>query len=154
MKKLVLGILFVLFSVIGFGQYGQQVQRYVPDPSSIPTYNITVNQTQNGWAQINRSCAGCPSYWVQVLRSQQMIRAEDGASYYYYYFKFFSNSFYGNGQPAGTYLSGLNFYANGQYIFNLQYILAPQGQQILGSWMRLGFSTSNVSFTTTNVTVY
>jgi len=156
MKRRILTILFAIFlGIAAFGQnYGNQVQRYVPDPNQISTVNITINPIQNGWARVNNSCAGCPSYWVQVLRSSQMIYAEDGRAYYYYYFKYYSNSFYSNGQPAGTYLSGLNFYSNGQYVFNLQYLLAPQGQHVLGAWMRLGFITTNVSFTTTNVTVY
>lgn len=158
MKKLLLGLLFVLFSVVSFAQnnpYQQQSgQKFVPNQSQIPTINITMNQVQNGWALNGNSCYGCPSYWYQVLRSQQMYQAEDGQMYYYFYFNFFSNSRYTNGQNAGTYLSQLNFYYNGNFAFSVPYILVPVGQTIWGAWMRTQNPNSMVSFTVSQITVY
>lgn len=158
MKKLLLGILFVLVSLVGFGQNNpyqqQQGQKFVPNPSQIPTFNITVNQVQNGWAIIGNSCYGCASYWYQVLRSQQMYQAEDGQYYYFYYFNFFSNSRYTNGQSAGTYFSQLNFYYNGNFSFSVPYILVPAGQTVWGAWMRARDPNSVVSFTVAQIIVH
>jgi hypothetical protein len=157
MKKLIFAILLMLFSIVGFSQnnpYQQQKSGFVPDPSQIPTLNITLNQVQNGWALIGNSCHGCASYWYQVLRSQQMHQAEDGQYYYYFYFNFFSNSRYANGQNAGTYLNQLNFYYNGNHSFSVPYILVPSGQTVWGAWMRSQNSNSSVSFTVAQITVY
>lgn len=163
MKKILFFIVafFLLMSVNITGQtyYNQQQQqqnqqKYVPPPSTIQTINITSNQIQNGWSHHGTSCAGCPAYWCQILRSQTQIQAEDGVYYYYYYFNFFSHSFYTNGSQASTYLSQLNFYHDDIFAFSAQYILLPAGQTIWGAWMRLSTPNSAVTFTVTNISVH
>lgn len=158
MKKLILGILLLLFSAISFSQYisyqQHQEKKFVPTPNQIQVLNITMNQVQNGWAIIGNSCYGCASYWYQVLRSQQMHQAEDGQYYYYFYFNFFSNSRYANGQNAGTYLSQVNFFYNGNFTFSIPYILIPVGQTIWGSWMRSQNINSVVSFSVAQIIVH
>lgn len=135
-------------------QRQQQVQqKHVPHSNTVATINITLNQVQNGWARQGQACAGCPSYWYQVLVSQQPIQAEDGLYYYYYYFNFFSNSHYTNGVQASTYLSQVNFYYNGILGINAPYLLLPAGQQVWGAWIRLGVNNATVSFTVTNFSV-
>jgi hypothetical protein len=157
MKKLILILALLIFTCIGsFGQYQQKSteKRYdVPDPNSIPTLNITNNQVYNGWALNGNVCAGCPSYYYMIIRSSNMIRAEDGGYYYYFYFYFYSNSYYSNGTPAGTYLSDIKFYANGNFIFSVPYILVPPGQKVYGAWLRWN-TNSPVSFFITNINVH
>lgn len=157
MKKFILSSLLALFfAIAGMSQYQQQVQQpyYVPDSKSTPTINITLNQIQNGWARTGNPCAGCPSYWCQITRTQQMHVAEDGIFYYYYYFHLFSNSFYTNGVQAGTYLSQVNFYHNGTLTISSPYILLPAGQHIDGAWMRSQNPNSVVTFTIAQMSVY
>ncbi|HUT80599.1 MAG TPA: hypothetical protein VMZ29_05280 [Candidatus Bathyarchaeia archaeon] len=160
MKKLFLTALFaIIFAFVGLGQNfspQQQVQQnyYVPHPDQIPVMNITLSQIQNGWARMGTTCAGCASYWYQVIRSQYSIQAEDGNYYYYFYFKYFSNSYYGNGNPAGTYLSQVNFYINGNFVLTTPYILCPTGQMIWGAWMRYQNGNATVTFTVTNMNVH
>ena len=153
MKKLLLSLLFVLFSVIGFSQYQYQ-QPYVPNSESTPSINITINQIQNGWARIGNSCAGCPSYWFKITRTQQMHQAEDGQAYYYFYFHFYSNSFYTNGVQAGTYLSQVKFFHNGALLINTPYILVPAGQHVDGAWMRSQDPNASVTFSVSQMSVY
>jgi len=158
-KFFLITLISVLFCVGGLSQswapqQQQQQNYYVPHPDQIAVTNITLNQIQNGWAVQGTSCAGCPSYWYQVLISQVPHQAEDGNFYYYYYFKYFSNSFYANGSPAGTYLSQVNFYANGNFVFTTPYILCPQGQIVWGAWMRQQQNNATVSFTVTNINVH
>lgn len=162
MKKLILilalllGIFIVNLSAQSYtNNYQQQVQqKYVPLSSKIETKNITLNQIQNGWAHWGNTCAGCPSYWYQVLVSKAPIKAEDGLYYYYYYFNFFSNSYYANGKIASTYLKEVKFYYNGILAINAPYILLSPGQNIWGAWIRLHVNNVVVSFTVTNVNVY
>jgi len=161
MKKLFLSILLVLFFVISglcqnFPPVQQNVRQnyYVPNPDQIQLSNITSQQVHNGWARVGNPCAGCPSYWYQVLETSQPYQAEDGIYYYYYYFRFLSNSFYGNGSAAGTYLSQINFYMNGNFITSIQYLLLPSGQLVWGAWMRSQQINSMVSFTVANISVH
>jgi hypothetical protein len=159
MKKLLLGLLFILFSVVTFAQnnpYQQQTQkRWAPDPNSIPLTNITLNQVQNGWAQMGNSCAGCPSYFYQVLITQQAYQAEDGQYYYYYFLKFYSNSHYANGSAASTYLSQVNYFMNGNQVFFDQYILVAPGQALWGpSWVRSPNQNTVFLFTVAQMSVY
>jgi len=159
MKKLILALVLTVFSLLtAFSQsystnYQQGLQKYVPAPNTVATTNITLNQVQSGWALQNQACAGCPSYWYQVLMTQTPIQAEDGLYYYYYYFNFFSNSHYTNGVKASTYLSQLNFYYNGIFALNAPYLLLPAGQQVWGAWIRLGVNNAVVQFTVSNVSV-
>ena len=155
MKKFILtSLLALFFAIAGMSQYQQaQQQYYVPNADGTPTINITLNQIQNGWARMGTTCAGCPSYWYQVSRTQQMHVAEDGNAYYYYFFHFFSNSFYTNGVQAGTYLSQVSFYHNGALAFNTPYILLPVGQHIDGAWMRSQNPSATVSFTVAQMSV-
>ena len=158
MKKLLATFaLLIMFVVAGFSQSfapQQQSQYYVPHPDNVTLTNITLNQIQNGWARSGNSCAGCASYWYQVYISQTQHKAEDGNYYFYYYFKFFSNSFYGNGNPAGTYLSQMSYYMNGDFILSAEYLLLPQGQMTWGAWMRSLQNNVTVSFNITQISVY
>ncbi len=155
MKKLILTtILAVFFAIAGMSQYQQQAQqRYVPDPSTVLRSNVTMNQIQNGWTRVGTPCAGCASYWVQITRSQTQIQAEDGVYYYYFYFHFLSNSYYANGNPAATYLSTINFFNEGNFVFSTPYILLARGQTVWGAWMRLPDPNSTVTFTVANMNV-
>ena len=148
MKKLKLLLLSLLFLVLSSAALGQ----YVPDPNKIPTVNITTNASQNGWAHNGSVCAGCPAYWYMILRSQYSVQAEDRKYYIYYFFYFYSNSHYINGSPAGTYLSEVFFYVNGNFILKSPYILLPSGQQVFGAWIRYSASIP-VSFSVTNMSV-
>lgn len=160
MKKLILALVFLFSMIIVSSQnyvnnYQQNPkQTYVPDSEITPSVNITINQIQNGWARLGTICAGCPSYWYQVTRTQQMHRAEDGTMYYYYFFHFFSNSSYTNGSPAGTYLSQVYFFHNGELIISTPYLLLPVGKHIDGAWMRSKNSDSMVTFTITQMSVH
>lgn len=160
MKKLVLGIfLAIFFAVASFGQSylpQQQIQkRWAPDPNTIPMVNITINQVQNGWAQMGNACAGCPSYFYQVLITNQAYQAEDGQYYYYFFFKFFSNSHYTNGSPASTYLSQVNYFVNGSQVYFDQYILVSPGQPLWGpTWIRSHAQNSSILFSVTQMSVY
>jgi len=157
-KFFLITLISVLFCVAGAAQsfatqQQQQQNYYVPHPDQTPVLNITLNQVQNGWATPRTACAGCASYWYQVFVTQSPQKAEDGNYYYYYYFKFFSNSYYSNGTPAATYLSQVNFYTNGNFLFSTSYILLPQGEIVWGAWLRTLQNNSMVSFNATNINV-
>ena len=164
MKKLLLGLLFALFSVVGFSQYypnsmyqQQQVaqQRWSPNPNAVPLLNITTNQVQNGWALNGYACAGCASYYYQILVTNQAYQAEDGQYYYYFFFKFFSNSHYTNGAQASTYLSQVNYFDNGTQVYFDPYILIAPGQALWGpTWIRSRSQTDAIMFSVTQMSVY
>ena len=164
MKRFILALLLTLFTVgISFSQnypnsmYQQQQvqQKWAPNPNNIQLANITLNQVQNGWALQGSPCAGCPSYYYQVLETPQPYQAEDGQYYYYYFFKFFSNSFYGNGGQASTYLNQINYFVDGNQVHFDQYILVPPGQPHWGpTWIRTKNSNSMILFSVTNMSVY
>ena len=159
MKKFLLTLLFaIIFSISGLAQsYAnpQQTQQYYhPNPDMIVLKNITLQQVQNGWARSGNACAGCASYWYQVWISKTQHQAEDGNYYFYYYFKFFSNSFYGNGNPAGTYLSQINYFMNGNFVISQEYLLVPASQMIWGAWMRSLQNNVTVGFQITQISVY
>lgn len=153
MKKILILFIGLVLSFVLMGQTKIQ-GKYVPNPNTIELVNITTNQVQSGWGLIGQSCLGCASYWYQIRRSVQPIRAEDGGYYYYYYFNFYSNSFYTNGASASTYLSQIFYYANGTTIFTSQYLLLPVGQNVWGAWIRLSQPTAAVSFRVTNISVH
>ena len=132
----------------------QEIQQFVPDQNTVLIMNITLNQIRNGWAHWGAVCSGCPAYYYQILRSKTKIQAEDGIFYYYYYFNFYSDSFYTNGAQSSTYLTDINYYFNGIFMLNIQYLLLSPGQAVWGSWMRSQTENASVSFTVTNVSVY
>jgi len=157
MKKIFLTYLFsIIFSIIGLSQtwIDPGSNYYIPNPEQISVRNITLDQVQNGWGKIGTTCAGCPAYWYQMIISSQPHPAEDEKFYYYYYFKFFSNSFYSNGNPAGTYLSQVKFSMNGNLIVSTPYILLPSGTVTWGAWMRSYNNNSLVTFTVNNINVH
>ena len=163
MKKLILSLLFALFSVVAFTQvpnsmYQQQQivqQKWAPNPNNIPLINITSNQVQNGWAMNGYACAGCPSYYFQVFVTNQAYQAEDGQYYYYFFFKFFSNSHYTNGSQASTYLSQVNYYINGSQVYFDQYILIAPGQALWGpTWIRYSAQNVSILFSVAQMSVY
>ena len=160
MKKLKLFFVAILLMVASLAlsgqsyvQQAQQQKKFVPHPTTVATTNITLDQVQNGWALHGQSCAGCPSYWYQVLVTQVPIQAEDGLYYYYYYFYFFSNSHYTNGVQASTYLSQVRFYCNGALAITAPYILLPVGQQVWATWIRFGADNATAQFKVTNASV-
>ena len=167
MKRLLLVLGFILASLVCAGQiqnkvnspYQQQQQSpqyFIPDHNTVPQTNITSNQVPglNGWAQIGTACAGCPSYYYKVTRTNLMYKAEDGLQYYYFFFYFHSNSYYVDGTPASTYLTEVNFYANQQWVFKVPYILLSPNTVVFGAWLRSQNPNSMVQFAATQMTVY
>jgi hypothetical protein len=167
MKKLILllGLLFIWFICSGQNyqyekranniyNYKEKITYYVPAPDTIKLINITNNQIENGWSLSGYSCAGCPSFYYKILRSEIPFKAEDEIYYYYFYFYFYSNSFYSDKTLTYTYLGDINFYINSQYIFELPYLLIEPKKVIYGAWMRHINPESNVSFKAIKVNVH
>jgi len=167
MKRIFLILGFLLFSVICMGQVQMQnkinspyqqrsIQYFVPDYNTVPQVNITMNQVPglNGWAQIGTACAGCPSYFFKVTRTSTMYRAEDGLQYYYFFFYFHSNSYYGNGNPASTYLTDINFYIDQQWLLKVDYLLLYPNTVVMGAWIRSQNPNSMLHFAATQMMVY
>ena len=155
MKRLFLLSILILISFICIGQKQQysRIKKFVPEPTSIQTINITINPYINGWALNGESCAGCPSYFFAVLRSQELHMAEDGMYYYYYYIFFNSNSYYSNGNQAATYLENESFIEYGNVIFNTPYILLAPNEQTYKAWVRSTNPYANVTFFVQNYRV-
>ena len=164
MKKLLIILGLVLISFISFGQVqnksnyilNDRGQYFVPDYSTTPQINITINQIPdgNGWAQMGTPCAGCSSYFYKIQRTVSNFKAKDGNMYYYFFFYFFSNSYYANGNSASTYLKDINFYSDQNWIFKTDYLLLNVGVPIYGAWLRSPDRNTTVQFTVTQMTVY
>ena len=56
------------------------------------------------WRKSNVECAGCGSFYYAVTRTPE----PDYEGKYYYYLFFWSNSFYGNGTQASSYVTGVS----------------------------------------------
>jgi len=153
MKKLFLISILILSSIICFGQAQQysRIKKFVPDPTIIQTINITPNPYINGWGLDGDPCAGCPSFFSAILRSQELHMAEDGMYYYYFYIFFNSNSHYTNGNKAATYLENVSFIEDGKTVFMAPYILVIPNEAGYKAWIR---STNPYAMVTFNVQNY
>ena len=128
---------------------------FVPSPDTISLINITISPYQrNGWAQNGKTCAGCPSYYYKIMRSEFKYPGEDGSYYYYFYFYFYSNSFLSNGVQTSTYLSNINFFANNISVCKIEYILLEPKKVIYVAWIRSVDPKTIVSFYINNINVY
>jgi hypothetical protein len=158
MKKLFLAVLLIFISFLFMGQQNtpmkQKRSAFFPAPGTVEVINITPNQIKNGWGQVGNECAGCPSFFYQVSRTKQVYQAEDGIYYYYYYFHFFSNSYYSDGSIATTYLTNVDFIADGVLLIKSPYILLEAGSQKFGAWIRTRNPNSRVQFNVGQMTVY
>lgn len=132
----------------------QYTGKFYPAPGTVPTTNITVNATQNGWAQLGQACSGCPSLWYQITRTYSPYQAEDGAYYFYYYFYFYSNSYYPNGMVGATYLTDVNFISDGATVIYSPYLLIEAGEQKFGAWIRTRNPGAMVSFNISKMSVF
>ncbi len=147
MKRLFLISILILSSFVCIGQTQySRIKKFVPAPTTIQTINITINPYINGWGLDGQPCAGCPSFFFAVLRSQELHLAEDGMYYYYFYIFFNSNSHYSNGNPAATYLENVSFVEDGRVVFNTPYILIIPNEQTYKAWLRSTNPYANVSF--------
>jgi hypothetical protein len=166
MKNILLIFVFILISLSLFSQvifekkanhiYNELKKEsfFVPSPDTIPLINITNSNQKNGWTQDGRTCAGCPSYYYKIIRSENVYKAEDGNSYYYYYFYFFSNSFLPDGNSTITYLSNIIFLIDGVIMNNVPYLLIEPKKVVYGAWIRTIKPSANISFKVTNISVY
>lgn len=129
---------------------------FVPNPDTIPLLSINIQQTnkKNGWNKDGKTCAGCPSYFYKITRSENIYKAEDENYYYYYYFYFCSNSFLTNGDITSTYLSNIDFFIDNILVNNVPYLLLEPKKIIYGAWVRTKNPNSIVSFKITNISVY
>jgi hypothetical protein len=146
MKKIFLLLIFILISISGFSQP-------IPD-SSIPKTNTTVNKQYNGWGRVGNTCAGCPSFFYKVLRTDTKIYSDDGNSYYYYYVSFYSNSFYPNGTYTSTYITNITFTANGVVLVHKNYVLLPPKKEVVVCWIRVPVYDAVIAFTAEKFTVF
>ena len=159
MKKLILFILLMLISLICIGQMNQNqyIQKgilYYPQPETVTTMNITLNPIQNGWGQLGNTCAGCASFYYQILRTTGVHMAEDGNYYYFFYVYFFSNSYYNNGQTASTYLTNIVYSGNNRVVLQTPYLLLKAGVQEFGAWIRSSDPQCYIQFNVDKITVY
>jgi len=128
---------------------------FVPNPDTIALKDITLSTDQkNGWALNGTVCAGCPSYYYKIFRSINSYKAENGIFYYYFYFYFCSNSFLANGELTGTYLTDIDFFANGISVSQIPYLLLNPKKVVYGAWIRTTNLNSMVSFKITKISVY
>lgn len=98
MKKLLLSIIIVLFSLL---------------PVQSQNANAVSNATQfTDWQLSNDGCWGCASFYWKITRTFQ----DDGS--YRFDIWFCSNSFYQNGTKASTYVQGIYINVDGYYIRN------------------------------------
>lgn len=106
MKKLLLSILFLLFTTFGISQgYSELVF-----PNSNGGY---------GWQQVGAQCNGCASFFVGVSRSDY---PNEYGNYKYSIF-YQTNSFDQMGNPRMTYINNIYFYYydyNGGYWIPLE----------------------------------
>lgn len=126
----------------------------VPIQDKVNTVNVTRNIVQNGWAKWGNTCAGCPSFWYQVLRTDRRFAAADSNYYYYYYFNFYNNSFYENGQVSSTYMTELEFFVNGISALKMDYLLIDPNKPVWGAWVKHPELDAVVEFTVEKVSVH
>lgn len=109
MKRLGLLILLGLFGLVAFGQKKVQMQHdnYMTDINEIlKSTNIHTDRTGclYDWRLSNPACNGCGSFYYAITRTFKP--EEDGR--YYYYLIMQSNSIYGNGILATSYIQNIN----------------------------------------------
>lgn len=165
MKKILFIFLFIFYTIIVNGQDIQKSSYVIKGDYFVPNIEKTsfsnINKIpdrsfiSNGWISNGQTCAGCASYYWQILKSDDKLLAEDGNYYYYYFFYFFSNSFYPDGSNASTYLIKLDILINKNIIQTVDYILLPKKTPIWVTWIRYPDDiTQYINFTVSKITVY
>lgn len=173
MKKILLILALLVVSLFSYGQVQQESMQirkkanhvynyekkeafFIPNPDTLKLINVTniSAATNNGWAVSGKTCAGCASFFYKILRSKNTIYGEDGYEYFYFFFYFYSNSYYTNAEPATTYLTGLRFFVNDKFIFDVPYLLLEPDQVVYAAWTRSVNPNSKISFDVTKVNVH
>jgi hypothetical protein len=123
MKK----ILLVLMMICGSLLYGQSVQQkqqdYMTDVDEI-LYSTQIHIDRTGtsydWRLSNPACSGCGSFYYAITRTEW----PDEEGKYYYYLIMQSNSIYGNGILATSYVQDIHVHVvltNGENV----HVLGP-----------------------------
>ena len=109
MKKIVLIITLIFVSLGLFCQIQQKVQTNIMYNEVTEIFNTTqIHVDRTGvmydWRLSNPACNGCGSFYYAITRTL----SPDDLGRYYFYLLIQSNSYYGNGVLATTYIKGFN----------------------------------------------
>lgn len=108
--------------------------------NTVKAQSITVsNGYYNTWLLSNESCYGCGSFYVMIVNNPNQV---DG--YYYYDIYFWSNSFYGNGYAANTYIKPVNIYAvspdgYNKLVLTFSYAVVPPKSNSFNGYFYVGY---------------